>query len=48
MNIYKLSLLDDNRAFDLEIFAPTEDEAKDIATREEPNMTIQKVVCLTA
>lgn len=48
MNIYKLSLLDNNRAFDLEIFATTEDEAKAIAIREEPNMTIQKVVCLTA
>ncbi len=48
MNIYKISLLDYDRAFDLEIFAPTEDQAKAIATREEPHMTIQKVVCLTA
>ena len=47
MNIYKVSLLDYDRAFDLEIFAPTPEEAKAIALREEPHMTVTKVVCLT-
>jgi len=47
MNIYKVSLLDYDRAFDLEIFAQTEEEAKAMALREEPHMTIQRVVCLT-
>jgi hypothetical protein len=47
MNIYKISLLDYDRAFDLEIFASTEEDAKSIAMREEPNMNITKVVCLT-
>lgn len=48
MNIYKVSLLDYARAFDLEIFAQNEEEAKSMALREEPHMTIKKVVCLTA
>ena len=48
MNIYKISLLDYDRAFDLEMFASTEEEAKAMALREEPYMTITKVVCLTA
>jgi hypothetical protein len=48
MNIYKISLLDYARAFDLEIFATSEEEAKSMAMREEPNMNITKVVCLTA
>ena len=47
MNIYKLSLLDYARSFDLEVFASTEEEAKAIAMREEPHMNITKVVCLT-
>jgi hypothetical protein len=48
MNIYKVSLLDYARAFDLELFAQNEDEAQLMALREEPNMTITNVVCLTA
>jgi hypothetical protein len=48
MNIYKISLLDYDRAFDLEMFASSEQEARDMAMREEPNMNITKVVCLTA
>lgn len=47
MNIYRVSLFDYDRAFDLEIFAQTEEEAKAMALREEPYMTIQRVVCLT-
>ena len=47
MNIYKVSLLDYDRAFDLEMFASSEEEAKAMALREEPHMTIQKIVCLT-
>jgi hypothetical protein len=47
MNIYKISLLEYARAFDLEVFAHNEDEAKAIAMREEPNMNITKVICLT-
>lgn len=48
MHIYKVSLLDYARAFDLELFASTEEEAKAMALREEPYMNITKVVCLTA
>jgi len=48
MNIYKISLLDYDRSLDLEMFASTEEEAKAMALREEPHMTITKVVCLTA
>lgn len=47
MNIYKISLLEYARAFDLEVFADNEDEAKAIAMREEPNMNITKIICLT-
>jgi hypothetical protein len=48
MNIYKISLLDYDRAFDLEMFASTEEEARSMALREEPHMTITKIVSLTA
>ena len=48
MNIYKISLLDYARAFDLEMFASTEKEAREMAMREEPDMNITKVVCLTS
>jgi hypothetical protein len=48
MNIYKISLLDHERSFDLELFAATEEEAMAMAYREEPNMVIKRVVCLTA
>jgi hypothetical protein len=48
MNIYKISLLDYARAFDLEMFASTEEEAREMAMREEPDMNITKVVCLTS
>lgn len=34
-------------AFDLDIFASTEKEARDMAMREEPEMNITRVVCLT-
>lgn len=47
MNIFKVSLLDYSRAFDLDIFALTEEEARSIALREEPDMNITKVICLT-
>jgi len=47
MNIYKVSLLDYARAFDLELFATTEEEARSMAMREEPHMNITKIVCLT-
>jgi hypothetical protein len=47
MNIYRVSLLDYADSFDLDIFADTEEEAKAMALREEPNMNITKVVCLT-
>jgi hypothetical protein len=47
MHIYKISLIDSDRSFDLEMFASTEDQARSMAMREEPNMTITKVVCLT-
>jgi hypothetical protein len=47
MNIYKISLLDYARAFDLEIFATSEEEARAMALREEPDMNITKVICLT-
>jgi hypothetical protein len=47
MNIYRVSLLDYADSFDLDIFAQTEDEAKAMALREEPNMNITRVVCLT-
>ena len=48
MNIYKVSLLDYDRAFDLQLFANNEEEARAMAMREEPHMTIQNVICLTA
>jgi hypothetical protein len=48
MNIYRVSLLDYATAFDLDIFAVSESEAKAIATKEEPNMNITRVVCLTS
>lgn len=47
MHIYKVSLLDYDRAFDLQLFASTEEEARAMAMREEPHMNITKVVCLT-
>jgi hypothetical protein len=47
MNIYKVSLLDYARAFDLELFATTEEQARAMALKEEPHMNITKVVCLT-
>lgn len=47
MNIYKISLLEYARAFDLEVFANNEEEAKAIAMREEPHMNITKITCLT-
>jgi len=47
MNIYKISLLEYARAFDLEVFADNEEEARAMALREEPDMNITKVVCLT-
>ena len=47
MHIYKISLIDYDRSFDLEMFASTEDQARSMAMQEEPNMTITKVVCLT-
>ena len=40
--------MDYDRAFDLDIFASTEDEAKSMAMLEEPHMNITKVVCLTS
>jgi len=48
MNIYKVSLLDYATAFDLDIFASTEKEARAMAQAEEPDMQITKVVCLTS
>ena len=47
MHIFRVSLLDYATAFDLDIFASTEKEAKAMAQAEEPNMNITKVVCLT-
>ena len=47
MNIYRVSLLDYATAFDLDIFASTEKEARAMAQSEEPKMNITKVVCLT-
>lgn len=47
MNVYTVSLLDHDRSFHLDIMAATEEEAKAIAMREEPNMTITRVDCLT-
>ena len=46
MNIYRVSLLDYDNSFDMDIFAMTEDEAKAIAIKEEPNMTITRIVNL--
>jgi hypothetical protein len=48
MNIYRVSLLDYATAFDLDIFASTEKEARSMAMKEEPKMNITKVVCLTS
>ena len=47
MHIFRVSLLDYATAFDLDIFASTEKEAREMAMREEPKMNITKVVCLT-
>ena len=47
MNIYKISLLEYARAFDLEVFANNEEEARAMALREEPDMNITKVIRLT-
>lgn len=47
MNVYTITLLDYDRSFHLDIMATTEEEAKAIAMREEPNMTIKSIVCLT-
>ena len=47
MHIFRVSLLDYATAFDLDIFASTEKEARAMAQEEEPNMNITKVVCLT-
>jgi hypothetical protein len=47
MDIYRVSLLDYATAFDLDIFAESKEEAKAMALREEPNMNVTRVVCLT-
>jgi hypothetical protein len=47
MHIFRVSLLDYATAFDLDIFASTEKEAREMAMNEEPKMNITKVVCLT-
>ena len=47
MHIFRVSLLDYATAFDLDIFASTEKEARAMALEEEPKMNITKVVCLT-
>jgi len=47
MHIFRVSLLDYATAFDLDIFASTEKEARSMAQAEEPKMNITKVVCLT-
>jgi hypothetical protein len=47
MHIYRVSLLDYDNSFDLDLFAQTEEEARSMASKEEPNMTITRVVCLT-
>ena len=47
MHIFRVSLLDYATAFDLDIFASTEKEARAMAQAEEPKMNITKVVCLT-
>ncbi len=47
MHIFRVSLLDYATAFDLDIFASTEKEARAMAQEEEPKMNITKVVCLT-
>jgi len=39
--------LDYATAFDLDIFASTADEAKAMAMKEEPNMSVTRVVNLT-
>ena len=48
MHIYRVSLLDYDNSFDLDLFAQTEEEARSMASKEEPNMTITRVVCLTS
>ena len=48
MHIYRVSLLDYDNSFDLDLFAQTEEEARSMAFKEEPNMTITRVVCLTS
>ena len=47
MHIFRVSLLDYATAFDLDIFAESKDEAKAMALKEEPNMNVTRVVCLT-
>ena len=47
MHIFRVSLLDYATAFDLDIFASTEKEARAMSQAEEPKMNITKVVCLT-
>ena len=47
MDIYRVSLLDYATAFDLDIFAESESEAKAMALKEEPNMNVTRVICLT-
>lgn len=47
MHIFRVSLLDYATAFDLDIFASTQEEARAMAMNEEPKMNITKVVCLT-
>ena len=47
MDIYRVSLLDYATAFDLDIFAENETQARAMALEEEPNMNVTRVVCLT-
>lgn len=48
MHIFRVSLLDYATAFDLDIFASSEKEARAMAMNEEPKMNITNVVCLTS
>ena len=47
MDIYRVSLLDYDNSFDLDLFAQTEEEARSMAFKEEPNMNVTRVICLT-
>lgn len=47
MNVYTVTLLDYDKYLHLDIMAATEEEAKAMALREEPHMTIKSIVCLT-